>query len=198
LIEVWLTPPHWVQPVLAHLVVDSGCQLEGVLSSDFVQRWGWETFPSLSTVHTASGERIAGVRHLLANTRFTPTFTHRVAFGVLDLPDFDGLLGVGFLNKFTPYAITVQDATHESVQWTVPKTKEIISVPGLATSLVASPDQGPSVSEQTPLPCLAVQWEPPSAEDLSNVVCIFQLVLDSNETGVELACLHTHEIPTAS
>ena len=197
LIEVWLTPPHGVQPVRARLVVDSGCQLEGVLSSDFVQRWGWETLPSLTTVRTASGERIAGVRHLLANTRFTPTFTHRVAFGVLDLPGFDGLLGVGFLNKFTPYAITVQDATHKSVQWTVPKTKEIISVPGLVTSLVDSPDQGPSVSEQTPLPCLAVQWEPPSAEDLSNVVGIFQLVLDSSETGVELACLPPHEIPPA-
>jgi len=104
---------------------------------------------------------------------------------------------VGFLNKFTPYAITVQDATHKSVQWTVPKTKEIISVPGLVTSLVDSPDQGPSVSEQTPLPCLAVQWEPPSAEDLSNVVGIFQLVLDSSETGVELACLPSHEIPPA-
>ena len=104
---------------VSEVQVSDECEVEDLTHNPayaeyvFVQRWGWETLPSLTTVRTASGERIAGVRHLLANTRFTPTFTHRVAFGVLDLPGFDGLLGVGFLNKFTAYATTVQDATNK-------------------------------------------------------------------------------------
>ena len=36
MIEVWITPKSGATPVLARLVVDGGCQLEGVLSSDFV------------------------------------------------------------------------------------------------------------------------------------------------------------------
>ncbi len=38
MIEVWMTPKQGAQSVLARLVVDSACSLEGVLSKVFVQR----------------------------------------------------------------------------------------------------------------------------------------------------------------
>jgi hypothetical protein len=40
MIEVWMTPASGARPVLARLVVDTACTLEGVLSKEFVQRWG--------------------------------------------------------------------------------------------------------------------------------------------------------------
>ena len=63
---------------------------------------------------------------MVANTRFTPYFTHRVAFGVFDPPGFDGLLWVGFLNQFLPFSIKVSSATDKVVLFTLPKTKEVI------------------------------------------------------------------------
>ena len=69
--------------------------------------------------------------YMVANTRFTPNFTHRVAFGVLDLPGFDGLLGVGFLNQFLPYSIEVASPTDKVVRFTLPKTKEVIQLRGV-------------------------------------------------------------------
>ncbi len=93
MVEVWLTPKPIAQSVLARLVVDSACTLEGVLSKEFVQRCRWTTLPSSTTISTANGEKVAEVPLMLANTRFTPTCTRRVAYGVLDLPGFDGILG---------------------------------------------------------------------------------------------------------
>jgi hypothetical protein len=97
MIEVWLTPRPGAHPALARLVVDSACTLEGVLSKEFVQRLGWDTLPASTSINTANGEKVSGVPLVLANTRFTPNCTRWVAYGVLDLPGFDGLLGAGFL-----------------------------------------------------------------------------------------------------
>ena len=179
MIEVWITPRSGAKPVLARLAVDTGCQLEGVLSTDFVQRWGWDTVPSKTSIRTASSEVVSGVRHVLANTRLHPNFTHQIAFGVLDLPGFDGLLGAGFLHRFLPYSIDVKDSQSKVVSFTVPKTKEVIKLQGITVEF-SSKVQVPSFaeSESAQKSCLAIQWTPPSTEDLSNIVGQFYLGFD--------------------
>jgi hypothetical protein len=71
--------------------------LEGVLSADFVSRHGWATFPSKVTVRAANGTRTAGLRHCFVNSHLAPGFTRKVKYGILDLPGYDGILGMGFL-----------------------------------------------------------------------------------------------------
>jgi hypothetical protein len=132
MIEVWMTPASGTQPVLARLVVDTACTLEGVLSKEFVQRWEWSTLPASTTIRTVSGEKVAGVPLVLANTRFAPTCTRRVAYGVLDLPGFDGLLGAGFLQKCTSYAISgSQQHDDKLLTFTLPRSPEVVKVKGV-------------------------------------------------------------------
>ena len=186
LIEAWISPPTGGQPVLARLVVDSGCELEGALSSQFVSKWGWHTLPSLTSIRTASGERVSGIRHILANTHFTPGFTRRVAFGVLDLPGIDGILGVGFLNKFMPYSIQVTSTSSKALHLTVPKTKEVIVVPGTVTpELTCTLPRAPPTEANA----LLVQWTPPSLEDLEHIVGQFHLSYNpvTKQATLELA-----------
>ena len=90
-----------------------------------------------------------------------------MAFGVLDLPGFDGLIGVGFLNQFLPYSIQVNSATDKIVRFTTPKSKEVIQVRGVSPSTVYSRlDVGVPEPPESPV-SLAVQWEAPSATDLA-------------------------------
>ena len=177
LIEAWILPPTGGQPVLARLVVDSGCELEGALSSQFVSRWGWHTLPSLTSIRTASGERVSGIRHLLANMHFTLGFIRRVAFRVLDLPGIDGLLGIGFpvLNKLRPYSIHVTSTSSKALHLTVPMTKEVIVVPRTVTpELTCTLPRAPFTEANT----LLAQWTPPSLEDLEHIVGLFHLSYD--------------------
>ena len=199
MIEVWITPRLGAKPVLARLAVDTGCQLEGVLSTDFVQRWGWETVPSLTSIRTANGGVVSGVRHLRANTRFHPIFTHQVAYGVLDLPGFDGLLGAGFLQRFSPYSISVTNSQSKEVCFTVPQTKEVIKLQGITAelnSLVQSPPL--TEPELETKPCLAIQWTPPTPEDLGNIMGQFGLGFDpiTREAALEQIS-HNDQLPEA-
>ena len=184
MIEVWLTPRPGAQPALARLVVDSACTLEGVLSKEFVQRWGWDTLPATTTISTASGEKVAGVPLVLANTRFTPQHTRRVAYGVLDLPGFDGLLGAGFLDKCKTYEIAKHDS-HKVLRFTPPRSAEVVEVLGVPIVEVemhwgtyVDPTLAVPTGEAAATPVLSVQWEPPSASDLQAVVGQFQLTYD--------------------
>ena len=121
--------------------------------------------------------KVTGVPIVWANTRFSPTFTHRVAYGVLDLPGFDGLLGVGFLHKFMPYAISVKDAATKVVSFTNARSKEVVTVPGVpilaVESQMFSATQSDNVSGDAPV--ISVQWEPPSADDLQGIIGRFHL-----------------------
>ena len=95
---------------------------------------------------------------------------------MLDLQGFDGLLGVGFLHKFMPYAISVKDAATIVVSFTNARSKEVVTVPGVpilaVKSQMFSEITSDSVSGATPV---SVQWEPPSADDLQGIIGRFHL-----------------------
>lgn len=174
----------------ARLLVDSGCQLEGVLSADFVRRHGWSTTPSDLAVRTADGARTTGVRRVFANTRFTPGFTRCIPFGVLDLPGYDGIVGMGFLNQFQPFAIRVVDAATRDVCITLPHTGQLIVIPGIAYQWHPTMRSGTQLSpEDAERRCdaprgpvheqIAWQPEPPSPLDLHHIVSVFHIRQDS-------------------
>ncbi len=111
------------KPVPAWLVVACGCELPGVLSTEFVQRQGWQPTPSDVWVSIPGGQQISAVSQVFANSHFAPGFTRRVEYGVLDLPGFDGLIGMGFLDQFLPFSISVTDYHTRVVSLTEPKTR---------------------------------------------------------------------------
>ena len=189
-IEVGLTVNSGNKPVYARLVVDCGCELPGVLSTEFVQRQGWQPTPSDIRVRTAGGQQISGVSQVFANSHFAPGFTRRVEYGVLDLPGFDGLLGMGFLNQFLPFTISVTDGHPPVVSLTEPKTGQLIQLKGLDYNFGQAPkaaeteEQGPQNTDTSPV--LLVQWEPPSAVDLANVVCAFHINHDQRTSTTHI------------
>ncbi len=74
---------------------------------------------------------------VLANTRFNPTCTRLVVYGVLNLPGFDGLLGAGFLQQCTSYAISKQQ-DHKLLTFTLPWSQEVVTVKGVLLVAVES------------------------------------------------------------
>ncbi len=74
-----------------------------------------------------SGEKVAEIPLVLANhdTRFNPTCICWVAYGVLDLPDFDWLLGAGFLQKCSSHAI-VKQQDHKLVTFTPARSSDVV------------------------------------------------------------------------
>ncbi len=130
--EAQLNVQEGTAPVTARLVVDSGCQLEGVLSAEFVRRQGWQALPSSVNIHTADGRQLQGLNRIVANSHLAPGFTRPVTYGVLDLPGLDGLLGMGFLNQFQPFTISVESPTQRGLTLTNPKTQQRVHIAGLS------------------------------------------------------------------
>lgn len=184
LVEVQLSPSQGEPATVARLVVDCGCQLEGVLSREFVRRQGWTVQRSEASVRTACGTRVPSTAFILANTHFCPGFTRQVAYGVLDLPGYDGLLGIGFLNQFLPFTITVAAETRQ-VLLTHPKTQKQIILPGLATTTPVSP--APKAAPNEEIPRLEIQWTPPSIADLEAVVGQIHLDYDAEAAGTRIS-----------
>jgi len=147
-IKTLLNVQEGAPPVPARLVVDSGCQLEGVLSTDFVRRQGWQAMPSSVNIRTADGRRLHGVNSIVANSHLAPGFTRPVTYGVLDLPGFDGLLGMGFLNQFQQFAITVTSDSQRHLTLTNPRNKQQVQIAGLEWSRWADNVAG----ERSPTP----------------------------------------------
>lgn len=186
-IEARLAIRNGDKPVTARLVVDSGCQLEGVLSTEFIRKQGWSPGPTSLAVNTAAGHKVQGVQQIFANSHLAPGFTRQVAYGVLNLPGFDGLLGVGFLNQFKPFAIEVRSNTERVVKLTLPKNQQVITIPGLAwDGFAGESSRGDVLPADASPPVLSVQWEPPSAEDLANVVSAFHVCADPGSRVLNL------------
>jgi hypothetical protein len=185
MIEAQLNVQEGRAPVTARLVVDIGCQLEGVLSSDFVRHQGWQAIPLSTYVHTADGRKHQGLPGIVANSHLAPGFTRQISYGVLDLPGFDGLLGVGFLNQFQPFSITVTSATQRGLTLTNPKTHKPVHIRELGWDswAAASPIQSEADSVQPPV---GVQWEAPSTEDLDNIVSAFHIRIDPDSGQILL------------
>ena len=134
--------------------------------------------PTLKSIQTASGERVSGVRHVLANTRFSPNFTRRIAYGVLDLPGTDGILGIGFLNKFLPNVMVVENESTKSISFTVPHSGQVVNIKAITPVTVTSQIPVSKATTESEPHCLSMQWEPPSAQDLEDMVAQLQLCYD--------------------
>jgi len=133
---------------------------EGVLSTDFVRRQKWQALPSSVNISTADGRQLQGVPHIVANSHLAPGFTRPVTYGVLDLPGFDGLLGMGFLNQFKPFAITVTSASQRSLTLTNPRNQRQVQIEGREWSWAAgttAESPGTGRVDSAPAPHITVQ-----------------------------------------
>jgi hypothetical protein len=137
IIEAHLNVQEGSPPVHTRLVVDTRCQLKGVLCTDFVCHQGWKAIQWEKRVHTADGSQIQGLTHIVANLHLAPGFTRQVDYGVLDLPGYDGLLGISFLNHFTLFAITSTSDTQHGIMLTNPKNKQLVHIAGLSWEQLA-------------------------------------------------------------
>ena len=182
-VDVLLNPPEGGKAVHARLIVDTGCQLEGVLSAEFVSRHGWATFPSNVTVRAANGTRTAGLRHCFVNSHLAPGFTRKVKYGILDLPGYDGILGMGFLTQFQPFVISVSDDANRRLTLTLPSSGQEIAIQG--TPFTWQPHlQQPATQEER----VAVRFQtaPPSADDLRQVLSSFLVQCNTHDTVVQV------------
>jgi len=182
-VDVLLTPPQGGKVVHARLIVDTGCQLDGVLSADFVNRHGWATVPSHVAVRAANGTRTVGIRHCFVNSHLAPGFTRKVKYGILDLPGYDGLIGMGFLTQFQPFSIAVSDDAHRSLTLTLPTSGQAMTIPSI-------PFTWPKHNHQTVAPedRVEVQFQtaPPSQEDLRHVLSAFFVQCTARHTSVQV------------
>ena len=187
IIEAQLNVQEGSPPVHARLVVDSGCQLEGVLSTDFVRRQGWQAIPLAKSICTADGRQIQGLKHIVANSHLAPGFTRQVDYGVLDLPGYDGLLGISFLNQFKPFAITVTSEAQRGITLTNPKTKQPVHIAGLGwEQFYGKPSEQSAVHEGVTQPQVTVQWEAPTTDDLNNIVSAFHISINQDTGQIHL------------
>ena len=90
-------------PVPIRALVDTGCELPGLLHRRLVSELNLPLDPASRTVQTATGEVVTGMQQVSVQTHFGRDFTRRLSYGVLDLPWFDAISGVGFLSQCTPY-----------------------------------------------------------------------------------------------
>jgi hypothetical protein len=91
-------------PVFVNALVDIGCELQGIVNKHFAAAWDLLPLsPGAQSVRTATGEIVTGLQQAAVQTHFAHDFTRRVEYGVLDIPGFDVVLGMGFLRQCVPY-----------------------------------------------------------------------------------------------
>jgi len=134
-------------------------------------------------IRAANGTRTAGIRHCFVNSHFAPGFTRKVKYGILDLPGYDGLIGMGFLTQFQPFSITVSDANHSRLNLTIPKSGQLISVPGVPYAWQDGNKQPETHGEQLEV---QFQHEPPSQDDLRQVLSAFYVQCNEGDTTVRV------------
>ena len=76
----------------------------------------------------------------------------------MDLPGIDGLLGIGFLNKFLPYAMVVENESTNSISFIVPHSGQVVNIKAITPVTVKSQiPVGEATTESEPQ-CLSMQW----------------------------------------
>ena len=140
-------------------------------------------------MRTATGEVVTGLQHWQAavQTHFAPDFTWRVQYGVLDIPGFDVVLGMGFLTQSAPYQLQEDARGRRSVHLTSPSSHRLVQLeaqPLLPVTVPTSPQLAATVQLEVEHPVntagqLEMQWSVPSEEDYANTVAAFSVVLDA-------------------
>ncbi len=107
-------------PVTVNALVDTGCELQGIVNKHFTAAWDLPLSPAAQSVRTAIGEIGTGLQQAAVQTHFAHDFTRRVEYGVLDIPCFDVVLGMGFLQQCVPYRLQEDTCGRRSVCLTSP------------------------------------------------------------------------------
>ena len=128
--RIQVAPSQWVQ---AKLFVDNACQLDGILTSQFVRDHQLRVCDSKFAIRTVTGARATGVASIKLPVRFSPQLSQVLSFGVLDLPVGDGIIGLGFLNRCRPFGITGNSDGSSSLTITI--KNQAYSIPGIPQSV---------------------------------------------------------------
>ena len=167
-------------PVPVKALVDTGCELPGLVNKRFAAAWDLPLSPTSQLVRTATGELVKGMQQTTVQTHFAPDFTRRVEYGVLDIPGFDLILGMGFLEQCAPFQLQGDGRGGRSVRLTPPSSQRMVVLaaePLQPLSVPAAPLLAASV-QVDPLMSLEMQWSVPSAADYDNAVAAFSILLD--------------------
>jgi hypothetical protein len=140
--------------------------------------------PAAQSVRTATGEVVKNMQQATVQTHFSHDFTRRVEYGVLDIPGFDVVLGMGFLRQCAPYQLQEDGGGRRSVRLTSPSTQRRILLEAQPLQPLLVPNAHRLAAaikvEQPETMPLEMHWSVPSAEDYANTVTAFSVVLDSN------------------
>ena len=174
-------------PVSVNALVDTGCELQGIVNKRFAATWDLPLAPASQSVRTATGEVVTGLQQAAVQTHFAPDFTRRVQYGVLDIPGFDVVLGMGFLTQCAPYQLQEDARGRRSVRLTSPSSHRLVQLeaqPLLPITVPTSPQLAATVQLEVEHPVntagqLEMQWSVPSEEDYANTVAAFSVVLDA-------------------
>ena len=171
-------------PVSVNALVDTGCELQGIVNKHFAAAWDLPLSPAAQSVRTATGEVVTGLQQAAVQTHFAPDFTRRVEYGVLDIPGFDVVLGMGFLRQCAPYQLQEDACGRRSVRLTSPSSHRVVQLEAQTRQSISVPDSPPlTATVQSELPIDAavsfeMQWSVPSAADYDNTMAAFSVVLD--------------------
>lgn len=91
--------------VLIRALIDTGCELEGLLSPRLVKQFGLETHQAPRPIRTVSGEVVSGLQQTRLQTVLAPGFTRCLSYAILDMPGFDAILGMQFLSQCAPFGV---------------------------------------------------------------------------------------------
>jgi hypothetical protein len=172
-------------PVSVNALVDTGCELQGIVNKHFAATWDLPLSPASQSVRTATGEVVTGLQQAAVQTHFAPDFTRRVQYGVLDIPGFDVVLGMGFLKQCAPYQLQEDARGRRSVRLTSPSSHRLVQLeaqPLLPITVPTSPQLAATVQVEHQVYTegqLEMQWSVPSEADYANTVAAFSVVLDA-------------------
>ena len=180
-----LHTPRGLIPIRA--LVDTGCELEGILNRQLAQQLGIQLQPSTQSIRTANGQTVTGIEHALVKTHFAPGCTRSVRYGALELPGVDAVLGMPFLERCSPFHLGRDSSGERTLHLTWPGSgkslvfasavagplqvaDQLESVDHLAADSVPAQDDVPISTE-----ALCMQWEPPSAADYQQTIAVFRI-----------------------
>ena len=191
-------------PVKVTALVDTGCELPGLIHPRLVSALDLSLEPAGRTVRTATGEVVTGLQQTSVQTQFAPNFTRRVSYGVLEFPGFDVVLGEGFLRQCAPYQLKCDGAGHRSISLTSPSTHRMVeSIAELFPELTVPPHPAllPASAAEPPAAASAdidMSWAIPSPEDYDNTVAAFSILLDPQSQSPVLHWSPAKELPVHS
>ena len=179
-VSLKLHTPRGPVPVTA--LVDTGCELQGLVNKRFAATWDLPLSPASQSVRTATGEVVSGMQQAAVQTHFAPGFSRRVEYGVLDIPGFDVILGVGFLQQCAPYQLQDDGQGQRSVRLTVPSSRRVMVLEAAPLGQLTVP-QSPLLAAnvhaaQTAHGPMEMHWSTPTVEEYANVVAAFSIILD--------------------